>query len=185
MTDTELVQLYWDRDQGAITQSQAQYGGYCYSIAHSILNSREDSEECVNDTWLKAWNAIPPHKPNKLSLFLGRITRNLAFNKYKMDRAKKRGGELPLILDELDDCVPSRDSVEQAIADSELERLIHDFLHGLPERERKIFLLRYWRNAPIREIGAALSMSENNVKASLFRSRKKLKAIFEKEAVFL
>ena len=185
MTDTELVALYWDRDQGAIAQSQVQYGSYCYCIAHSILNSREDAEECVNDTWLKAWNAIPPHKPSKLSLFLGKITRNLAFNKYKLDRAKKRGGELPLILGELDDCVPTQDSVEQAISDSELQRLMNDFLRGLPERERKIFLLRYWQNAPLREIGAALSMSENNVKASLFRSRKKLKARFEQEEVFL
>ncbi|MCL2153263.1 MAG: hypothetical protein FWH57_09970 [Oscillospiraceae bacterium] len=123
MTDAEIIDLFWNRDQAAITQTSKQYGNYCYAIANGILNNREDSEECVSDTWLKAWNAIPPQRPYKLSLFLGKITRNLAFDKYKMNRAKKRGGsEFALVLDELDECIPSSNTVEQTIETEELER---------------------------------------------------------------
>ena len=186
MTDAEIINLYWDRDQTAITQSADKYGRYCYSIANSILNNKEDSEECLNDTWHSAWGAIPPQRPNKLSLFLGRITRNLAFDKYKWKKARKRSdGELPLVLNELDECIPSSVSVEQTISDKELERLINDYLRSLPERECNIILLRYWHNKPLAEIGKRLSMKENNVKASLFRSRIKLKAFLEKEDVTL
>lgn len=186
MTDTEIINLYWNRDQHAIEQSEKQYGGYCYSIACGILHNNEDSEECVNDTWLKAWSAMPPQRPNKLSLFLGRITRNLALNKYKMKKTQKRGGsEFALVLDELDECVPSAVSVEQTIADYELEQHINKFLHKLPERECNIFLLRYWYNKPLSEIGEQLSMKVGNVKASLFRSRKKLKKYLETEGINL
>lgn len=186
MTDVEIINLYWNKDQSAINQSQQQYGGYCCAIARSILNSSEDAEECVNDTWLKAWNVIPPQRPNKLSLFFGKITRNLALNKYKKDRTQKRGGaEFAFVLDELDECVPSLVSVEQTIADRELEQLVNHFLHQLPERECNIFLLRYWFNKSLAEIGQQLSMKESNVKASLFRSRLKLKNDLEKEGAHL
>lgn len=186
MTDAEMIKLYWDRDQSVIRQTEKQYGGYCYSIANSILMSKEDSEECVNDTWLKAWGAIPPHRPNRLSLFLGKITRNLALNKYKMSRTQKRGGkEFAIVLDELDACIPASASVERAIADIELEQLINQFLHHLPNRECTIFLLRYFYNRPLANIGKQLSMKENAVKASLFRSREKLKTFLEKEGVSL
>ena len=186
MTDVEIVDLYWNREQSAITHTANQYGRYCYSIANSILHNNEDSEECLNDTWRRAWEAIPPQRPNKLSLFLGKITRHLAFDKYKMSKAKKRGGsELSLTLDELDECIPSSDSVEQAIEFEELERVINRFLHELPERECNIFLLRYWYNKPLAEIASRYSMKTNNVKASLFRIRQKLKARLEKEGVVL
>ena len=184
MTDVEIIELYWNRDQTAISQSKKQYGSYCYSIAQSILNSKEDTEECVNDTWLKAWNAIPPNRPNKLSLFLGKITRNLAFNKYKKDRTQKRGGsEFLLVLDELDSCIPSSVSVEQTISDNELEQHINKFLQKLSERDCNIFLLRYWYNKPLAEIGEQLYIKDNNVKASLFRSRTRLKKYLEKEGI--
>jgi RNA polymerase sigma-70 factor (ECF subfamily) len=186
MTDDEIINLYWDRDQAAVQQTINQYGNYCYSIAYNILYSREDSEECTNDTWLRAWNAIPPQRPGKFSLFLGKITRHLAFDKYKLNTAKKRGGsEMKLALDELNECVPSSVSVEQAIEDSELEKLINKFLHTLPERECNIFLLRYWYNKPLAEIGTHISMKANNVKASLFRSRQKLRNYLEKEGVVI
>jgi RNA polymerase sigma-70 factor (ECF subfamily) len=190
LTDAEIIGLYWGRDQAAIAQTAKRYGNYCYSIAYRILGSGEDSEECLNDTWQRAWNAIPPQRPNVLSLFLGRITRNLAFDRHKMGTAQKRGGgELPLVLEELDECVPSPDSVEQAveraIEGSELERVVNAFLHGLPERECDIFLLRYWHSYSLAEIGSRPSMRENNVKASLFRSRQKLRSYLEKEGVRL
>ena len=186
LTDAEIVNLYWEREQSAIIQTATQYGNYCYSIASNILSNHEDSEECVSDTWHRAWDAIPPQRPNKLSLFLGKITRHLAFDKYRMNKAQKRGGsELTLVLDELDECIPSSSSVEQVIEDEELERTINRFLHELPKRECNIFLLRYWHNKPLAEIALRLSMKENNVKASLFRSRQKLKTHLEKEDVFL
>ena len=186
ITDMAIIELYWGRDQSAIEKTVAQYGGYCFSIANGILNNREDSEECVSDTWLRAWNAIPPQRPGKLSLFLGKITRHLAFDKYKMDRAKKRGGtETALALAELEECVPASTTVEQIVEDHALNKIINAFLRSLPERECNIFLLRYWHNKTLAEIGERLSMKENNVKSSLFRSRKKLKAYLEKEGVAL
>lgn len=186
MTDTEIIDLYWNREQSAITQTVNQYGNYCYAIANGILHNREDSEECLNDTWHRAWDAMPPLRPGKLSIFLGKITRNLAFDKYKMNRAKKRGGsELSLVLDELDECIPSSTTVEQTIEAEELERTINQFLCGLPERECSIFLLRYWYNKPLVEIASRFSMKENAVKASLFRTRRKLKAHLEKEGMSL
>lgn len=186
MTDDEIVELYWKRMEAAVSVSEKRYGRYCRSIAHHILNNREDSEECVNDTWLNAWNAIPPQRPNRLSLFLGKITRNLAFDKYKLNRAAKRGGgEITLILEELDECVPSGCSTEQEVLDRELEEIINRFLHSLPERESSIFLSRYWYGNPIRIISGQFSMAENNVKASLYRSRAKLRQYLEKEGILL
>ncbi|MCL2082126.1 MAG: sigma-70 family RNA polymerase sigma factor [Oscillospiraceae bacterium] len=186
MTDEEIIDLFWSRNQTAITQTARQYGNYCYAIANGILNNREDSEECLNDTWHRAWEAIPPQRPNKLSLFLGKITRHLAFDKYKMNRAKKRGGsEFTLVLNELDECIPSPNTVEQTIEAEELELTINQFLHSLPERKCSIFLLRYWHNKPLSEIASRFGMKENNVKASLFRTRQKLKAHLEKEDVTL
>jgi RNA polymerase sigma factor (sigma-70 family) len=186
LTDDEIVKLYWERKEAAISASEKQYGKYCNSIAYGILNSHEDSEECVNETWLNAWNAIPPQQPNKLSLFLGKITRNLAFDKYKADRAKKRGGgEIVLVLEELEDCVPSENSTEQTIIDKAFDEIVNRFLHALPERECNIFLSRYWYSSPLKKIAEEFSMTENNVKASLFRSRAKLKQHLEREGILL
>ena len=186
MTDEKIVELYWDRDESALEESNRQYGRYCYSIAYNILSNREDSDECVNDTWLKAWKAIPPQHPNKFSLFVGRITRNLAFDRFKAQKAQKRGGgEFMLVLEELDECIPSEDNVENIVLDEDLNNIINSFLHTLPERERNIFLARYWYSNPLAEIARQFFMKENNVKASLFRSRKKLKTYLEKEGVSL
>lgn len=186
MTDDKIIDLYWERDETAIAESDKQYGKYCYSISYRILNSHEDSEECVNETWLNAWQAIPPQRPAKLSLFLGRITRNLSFDKFRASRTAKRGGgEIMLILDELNECVPSANSTEQVILDQELGKIINRFLYTLPERECSIFLSRYWYSYPLKVISEKFSMTENNVKANLFRSRKKLKRYLEKEDIIL
>lgn len=186
MTDAEIVRLYWERDETAISETAGRFTGYCYSIAYGILVSKEDSEECISDTWLRAWNAIPPARPNKLTLFLGKITRNLALDRYKRNQTKKRGaGVMQLLLEELQECIPSADTVEQAVADRELEAHINSFLHDLPQRECDIFLLRYWYNKSLSDIAEKQSMKENNVKASLFRSRKKLGKFLEKKEVVL
>lgn len=133
MEDQKIIQLYWDRDEGAIPATADKYGGYCASIAHSILSDPQDAEECVNDTWLAAWNAMPPHRPAQLSTFLGKLTRNLSFNRWKARRADKRGGgQLPMVLDELGECVSGREDVEGEVDRKELARAIGRFLSTLP-----------------------------------------------------
>lgn len=186
MKDTEILDLYWERNESAIAESQRTYGKYCYSIAYNILHDREDSDECVNDTWLRAWYAIPPKRPSRLSLFLGTITRNLSFDKWKHKNALKRGnGEMELALDELMECVPAARSTEDAVEAAELERLINEFLHTLPERECNVFLRRYWYVEEYNEIARRFHMNLNTVKTSLFRTRGKLKTFLEEEGIIL
>ena len=125
LKDTEILDLYFQRDQRALAETQKAYGNYCYSIAWRILNDKEDAEECVNDTWLKAWNAIPPSRPMRLSLFLGTITRNLSLDRWKGKKAMKRGrGETQVALEELSECIPNNDCTEDAVEAAELERLL-------------------------------------------------------------
>ena len=186
MKDTEIMDLYWARNERAITETQLSYGKYCYSIAYHILHDREDSDECVNDTWLRAWYAIPPKRPNRLSLFLGTITRNLSFDKWKHKNALKRGnGELEIALDELMECVPAACNTEEAVEAAELGRLMNDFLHTLPEKECNVFLRRYWYAEEYREIADRFQMNLNTVKTSLFRTRGKLKIFLEQEGIVL
>lgn len=186
MKDAEILDLYWDRKEEAIYESQKSYGNYCYSIAWNILYSREDSDECVNDTWLRAWNAMPPKRPNRLAVFLGTITRNLSLDRWKERHAVKRGsGEMMLALDELAECVPDAGSTEAAAEAAELERLINEFLHTLPERECNVFLRRYWYVEEYGDIARRYGMKLNTVKTSLFRTRRKLREYLEKEGVIL
>lgn len=186
MNDSQIVDLYWSRDDNAIAQTSKKYGGYCYAIAFRMLAEARDAEECVNDTWLGAWNAMPVHRPQYLPAFLGKITRRLALNIYKARQAVKRGGgELPLALDELRFCVPESPSAAQAAEDAALERLVNQFLHSLPARDCNIFLRRYWYVESIAEIAGRYRLNPNTVKSSLYRSREKLKRFLEKEGVAL
>ncbi len=124
MNDEEIIDLYWQRTESAISESAQKYGTYCFAIAYNILSDKGDSDECVNDTWLKAWSALPPQRPNKLSLFFGRITRNLSFDKFNARKAQKRGGgKFISVLEELDECVPASKSAEEAAIDREVERI--------------------------------------------------------------
>ena len=180
MTDAQIVQLYWDRDERAIPETAAVYGGYCYTIAHNILGSAQDAEECVNDTWLRTWNSIPPHRPRILAPFLGRITRNLALDLFRRDRAQKRGGsEIRLVFDELAECVSGGDSPEGAADERELRQAIHDFLAALPAKKRKIFMRRYWYADSVAQIADRMGMSENGVSVTLHRLRAALRAYLE------
>lgn len=186
MKDAEIIHLYWERDERAITETQKAYGKYCYSIAYHILNSREDSDECVNDTWFRAWRAIPPKMPERLALFLGTITRNLSFDKWKMKNAGKRGnGAMEASLEELAECIPASSDTEEAVEAAELERLINDFLHTLPERECSVFLRRYWYVEEYGDIAKRYQMNLNTVKTSVFRTRNKLRIYLEKEGIRL
>ncbi len=186
MRDTEILDLYWAREERAISETQLSYGNYCYSIAWHILYDREDSDECVNDTWLRAWNAIPPKRPNRLAMFLGTITRNLSLDRWKEKHTMKRGnGEMMLALDELAECVPDRRSTEEEVEAAELERMLNDFLRTLPERECNVFLRRYWYVEEYGEIAKRYGMKLNTVKTSLFRTRAKLREYLEREGVIL
>lgn len=184
MKDTEILDLYWERNERAIEETQKSYGNYCYSIAFHILHTREDSEECVNDTWLKAWKSIPPNRPERFALFLGTITRNLSFDRWKHKNALKRGsGEMEAALEELEECIPSARTTEDAVEEAELKRCINAFLDTLKERERNIFLRRYWYAEELGEIAGRYNMKLNTVKTTLFRIRGKLKEYLEKEGV--
>ena len=186
MEDAKIVQLYWDRDEAAISATAEKYGGYCGAIARHILDSPEDAEECVNDTYLCAWKAMPPHRPNILSVFLGRITRNLALNRYRHNKAAKRGGShLPAVLEELSDTISARDNVEQEADRRELVRMIDAFLAGLSAQQRTMFLRRYWYFDSIAEIGARLGMTENHVSVILSRLRRKLRAYLLERGIAL
>ncbi len=185
MEDHEIVALFWARSEEAIRQASSKYGRYCRYIAEGILHSREDSEECVNDALLQAWRTIPPHRPERLAVFLGKITRNLSLNRWERERAQKRGGgEVSLALEELQDCLPAPNS-GQLVEDLALSEACNRFLAALPAEARKIFLRRYWYFSPVKEIAADYGLSESKVKMSLLRSRKKLKRWLEKEGIDL
>ena len=175
MDDAKIVQLYWDRNEQAIPATVDKYGSYCTSIAKNILGDHEDAEECVKDTYLNAWNSMPPHRPSILSTFLGKIVRNLSFNRYKHNTADKRGGgELPVVLDELSDLVSGKDDVEQEIDRKELVNAIDAFLERLPTDKRSIFISRYWHTDSISEIAVWHGMSDGAVSMTLNRLRLKL-----------
>lgn len=186
VNDAEIIELYFARDEQAIVSTQEKYGKYCFHIALNILFDREDSEECVNDTWMRTWNAIPPRRPDKMQIFLGTITRNLAFDRYKSRRAQKRGGgNIEVALDELSECIPSADTIEELMVAAELEQMIHGFLRSLPEKECNVFLRRYWYVEEYQEIADRYRMNLNTVKSLLFRVRGKLKAYLEQEGIVI
>ena len=184
MDDNMILDLYWARSESAISETAQKYGGYCTKIAMNILQNSEDTEECVNDTYLKTWNAIPPQRPTIFSSFLGKIIRNLSLNKYKEQRAKKRGGyEVVLLLDELEDCVPSSNRVEYEYEVGVIAQTIDRFLHSIDAESRIVFVRRYWYVDSIRSIAARFQMSESKVKSMLFRTRSKLRIYLEKEGI--
>jgi RNA polymerase sigma-70 factor (ECF subfamily) len=177
MDDARIVQLYWERDERAIPATAGKYGGYCTAIAKNILGSNEDAEECVNDTYLSAWNSMPPHRPSVLSAFLGKITRNLSFNRYKRNTADKRGGgELAVVLDELADCVSGKNATEQEFSRQELVKAINSFLDTLPRDKRSIFVCRYWYADSISDIAKRHGMKVGAVSMTLSRLRAKLRS---------
>lgn len=186
MEDLQIVELYWQRSEAAIAESAAKYGGYCQNIAYGILRNVPDAEECVSDTWLRAWNAIPPERPRKLAAFLGKITRNLSLDRLRKNTAKFRGGDqVQLALEELETTIPAGESPERLAEEAELVQCLEVFLHSLSREKRHVFLLRYWYFRPVQEIAWQLHMSESKVTSMLFRIRKELKQHLEKEGIGL
>lgn len=176
MDDAKIVRLYWDRDERAIPATAEKYGNYCASIAKNILGNREDAEECVNDTYWNAWNSIPPNRPSILATFLGKIVRNLSFNRYKHNTADKRGGgQATAVLDEIAEVVSDTNTVEQEIDRKELVQAIDSFLDRLPSGKKRIFVCRYWYFDSISDIASRVGMTQNNVSVTLNRLRLKLR----------
>lgn len=175
MDDAKIIQLYWERNEEAIPATAEKYGSYCAAIAGNILGNCEDAEECVNDTYWNAWNAMPPHKPRVLSAFLGKLTRNLSLNRYRYNTAGKRlGSQTAAVLDEISEFVSDTESVEQNLDRRELIRAIDAFLGELPAEKRRIFVRRYWYFDTISEIASRFGRTENNVSVILNRIRLKL-----------
>lgn len=184
MDDNGIIRLYWDRNDQAIRATTEKYGHYCKAIAKNILNSEEDAEECVNDTYLNAWNSMPTHWPEQLAAFLGKITRNLSFNKYRHNHAEKRGGgEMALVLEELADCVSDVDDVEKTIDRQELIKAIDRFVRNLPIEKRNLFVRRYWYADSVSDIASGSGMKQGTVSKTLERTRKQLKGIWQKEVL--
>lgn len=184
MTDEEIISLYYARSQEAIRETDQKYGRYCYAVAYRILADRQDSDECVNDTYLRTWKSIPPKHPAVLSAFLGKIARNLALDRYDRYTAEKRGGgQMALALDELEECIPAQDEEENVLDRVLLVQVLNQFLDGLPDLARRLFIGRYWYLETTQELARQHQVSESNVKSSLFRSRNKLRKLLEKEGI--
>ena len=182
MDDEQILDLYFARDEQALVETDRKYGGYCYSLANGILNNQQDAEETVNDTYLKAWNTIPPHRPSVFKLFLAKITRNLAFSRWRQNTAGKRGGgEMQLVLDELADCICAPTRVEEQYSAKELSRAIRSFLDTLPVREQNIFLRRYFFVEESEAIARRYGMKPATVLRTLSRTRAKLKKYLTRE----
>ena len=183
MNDDKIVDLYWIRSEDAITETSIKYGKYCYGIAYNILSDAEDAEESVNDTYFDAWNTMPPHRPSALSAFLGKLTRRISIDRWRKRSAAKRGGELAAALDELNECVPSHENVEQDVLAADLEKRINTFVNDLPTAERRVFLCRYWYVNSMEEIARKTGFSLGKIKSMLHRTRKKLAASLQKEGL--
>lgn len=185
MEDAAIVALYWQRNEAAITETDRKYGRYCRRIAQNILASAEDAEECVSDTWLSAWNTMPPQRPSSLPPFLGRIVRNFSLSRWRRTHAQKRGGGLDALLSELEDCLPAPGSVADTVETRALTGCIEGWLEGLPKPDRLLFLRRYWYGEPVNALAAQRGETPNRTAKRLLALRRGLKKILEGEGAAL
>lgn len=183
MEDEKIIELYWERNEDAIAETSSKYGKLCFFIANNILANREDSEECVNDTYLGLWNAIPRQRPTRFSVFVGRITRNLALKKYEYLSASKRNPEAVCSFEELGDCVSGKGCVESELENKRIEQAINKFLWQQEEEKRNIFIRRYWYFESIEDICRRTGFSQSKVKSILYHLRKKLRKHLESEDI--
>lgn len=184
MDDKQIVELYWQRNESAIDETASKYGPYCHSIAYNILDNDADAEESVNDTYLDAWNSMPPHRPSILATFLGKITRRISIDRWRKRSAEKRGGgQITVVLDELEECLTDGKSVEQEVEAKILSEVINSFVKSLPDTEQRVFLCRYWYMDSIETIAKEFGFSQSKVKSMLYRTREKLRARLIKEGL--
>lgn len=182
MEDERIVALYWERSEDAIRQTQSKYDNYCMGIAGRILSNHEDARECVNDTYLAAWDAIPPQRPAVLSTFLGKLTRRISIDRWRALTADKRGGSaVTVALEELEACIPGGTDPVKEVEAKELARTISSFLRTLPYIQRKVFLMRYFEMADLTRIQEEFRISNSKAKSMLHRTRKKLKTYLQEE----
>ncbi len=184
MQDCEIIELYFARDEQAIVESDNKYGDYCRRIALNILSDIHEAEECKDDTYVSAWNAIPPKRPTLLGAFLAKITKNIALDRYRERNAKKRGGRHEESLDELGECIGD-EGITSHIESEDIARVINKFLSGERELMRRMFVRRYFYEDSISEIAQGLGQSEARVKTTLFRQRQKLSLLLKKEGIVL
>ena len=184
MQDSEIIELYFARDEAAIESTAQKYGGYCHRIAYNVLGDIFDSDECVSDTYLRVWNAIPPTRPKIFSSFIGRITRNLAIDRYNARNTEKRGGRVVQSLDELSECIGT-ESLDRELTEGELAEIISAFLRSEPKLSRCVFIRKYFHLCSVGEIARLYKISESNVKITLHRSRKRLALHLKKEGVYI
>ena len=185
MEDEKIVALYWERSEAAIAETQRKYGSYCYSIAYRILYSEQDAEECENDTYLRAWESIPPHQPMRLATFLGKITRNIALNRYHYEHAQKRFFSATVVFDEIAELIPDPSESSDPCEENLLRDAINRFLKSLTREARIIFVRRYWYFSTIEEISRDYGWTQSKIKVSLHRSRIRMKHFLEKERIVL
>ena len=186
MNDSQIVAMFFDRDQRAIGETDAKYGNYCRCIVRNILQNKEDAEEAVSDTYLALWNTIPPHKPAVLRTFLGKIARRTALKQWeKLHTQKRGGGEVALALEELSEYLSDGTTPETAMETAELTQILNEFLRKLPKEERQIFVCRYWYLDPIADIANRFGYTQSKVKSILARTRMKLRATLSKEGITL
>ncbi len=182
MEDNHIVDLYWERNDSAISKTAEKYGKYLHSISYQILNNTEDAEECVNDTYNDAWQSMPPHRPSILSTFLGKITRRISIDLWRKYSAEKRGGGVTVLaLDELEECVSGTGDIMAEVERLELQKKLNDFLLALPQTERQVFICRYWYMDAVSDIAKQFAFSESKIKSMLYRTRNKLRTMLEKE----
>ena len=176
MEDSQIIAMYFARDEGAIQACKEKYEPYCMAVARNILTEQRDAEECVNDTWLRSWNAMPPHRPERLSAFLGKITRNLALNRWRDHRSARRGGgEVPLALAELEECLSGGSTPEEELDAKALTQAVAAYLQGQSPLKRAVFIRRYWYLNTVPVIARQMAMSESKVKSMLHRMRVELR----------
>ena len=185
MEDAALVALYWQRDETAVAQTDAQYGGFLRALALNLLGIAEDAEECVNDTYLAAWNAMPEERPARLRPWLGRVTRNIAVDRWRRDHASKRFAGLTLLLDELEDCIPDPETVERTLEAQELGEAISAWLRTLPADDRQLFVRRYWNGEALQALAQARGIAPEKLAQRMFRLRRSLRTALEKEGIAL
>ena len=183
MQDAQIVELYWNRDERAISESDVHYGAYCRRIATNILTNNEDAEETVNDTWYRTWENVPPQRPASLSAFFGRIVRNLSISRYRANHAQKRYNGVTVLLSELDDCVPSNVSISQALEGKLLAETIDRWLTGIPADDRILFLRRYWFGDAVNVLAKECGVTQNQMAQRMLRLRRNLKSLLEQEGI--
>ena len=185
MEDAAIIELYWARDEKAISASDEKYGALCRRLSQNILDSREDAEECVNDVWNRAWETMPPQRPGSLRAYLAKITRNLSIDRWRAKRAEKRRGGMEVLLSELEDCLPGSSDAEALTEARETARVIDQWLFGLPPADRTAFLRRYWYGQRVDEIAAQAKCSPNSMTKRLGRLRDGLRRVLEQEEIVL